>query len=323
MDLLGYIDQRGVDLRPFAQDLGLDIETFSRVGHCIPLERLALLFEDLSVQLDDDLLGLNFSQANSAIGVSSLSYGMQSAPTLRHSLEFMIKFRSILIDLAYVKMEIGKKTAIVEWTFSPFVRKRNQFSDLLIAMTVRNIVRICPTPRVVRQARVERSEPQDTSLHKKLLAPDVIFDQPSSMLILDSKAMDRPNPYQDSGLHALMIHECQTALETLGAKDIISLVIEAITDNLADGNLTLGQLAPRIGVSERSLQRSLQQRGQGFHNLVEMVRQETAHRYLVSTELSFSEISYRLGFSAPSAFTRSSLRWFGKTPSVVRKSETV
>jgi AraC-like DNA-binding protein len=44
------------------------------------------------------------------------------------------------------------------------------------------------------------------------------------------------------------------------------------------------------------------------------VRRTIAQQYLGSDRISVKNLSYKLGFSDPSAFHRACLRWFGKAP---------
>ena len=46
---------------------------------------------------------------------------------------------------------------------------------------------------------------------------------------------------------------------------------------------------------------------------------EDAAKLLLETDLTLSSIGYKLGFSAPAAFTRSAIRWFDMTPSEYRQ----
>jgi len=48
-------------------------------------------------------------------------------------------------------------------------------------------------------------------------------------------------------------------------------------------------------------------------------RRELAKEYVNDTSLSFSEITYLLGFSEQSNFTRAFKRWQGQSPSAFRE----
>jgi AraC-like DNA-binding protein len=73
-------------------------------------------------------------------------------------------------------------------------------------------------------------------------------------------------------------------------------------------------VAKRLLISERTLQRRLADEGTDFSTLVDEVRREIAQQYLGNDKLTLKMLSYKLGFSDPSAFHRACVRWFGKAP---------
>jgi AraC-like DNA-binding protein len=53
--------------------------------------------------------------------------------------------------------------------------------------------------------------------------------------------------------------------------------------------------------------------------MLEAVRRELAEQYITDPTRSLSEISFLLGFSEQSAFSRAFRRWTGQSPSAVRE----
>ena len=75
-----------------------------------------------------------------------------------------------------------------------------------------------------------------------------------------------------------------------------------------------------LNISTRTLQRRLRENGQSFGQLTESVRQELAMKYILNPGISLGEISYLLGFSEPSSFSRAFRRWTGETPRKMRQT---
>jgi len=86
-----------------------------------------------------------------------------------------------------------------------------------------------------------------------------------------------------------------------------------LAESLRSGEATIGHVAKRFGMTERSLQRRLKDEGVSFNTVREDVRKQLARRYL-DDKLAIAEISFLLGFSEPSAFFRAFKRWTGMTP---------
>jgi AraC-like DNA-binding protein len=92
-----------------------------------------------------------------------------------------------------------------------------------------------------------------------------------------------------------------------------------ITRELNGGNPSLEQVAAQLGLSERTLQRKLQELGTSHNDLVEQIRRDLAMRYLKEPDMAICEVAYLTGFSEPSSFHRAFKRWTGVTPGEFRE----
>ncbi|MCZ4289024.1 helix-turn-helix transcriptional regulator [Hoeflea alexandrii] len=101
--------------------------------------------------------------------------------------------------------------------------------------------------------------------------------------------------------------------------DPVAIVRLHVAESLSGVPLTLASEAERLGMSPRTLQRRLTDAGTSMQSIVDDCRKEMAERLLLETNLTLSSIGYKIGFSAPAAFTRSAIRWFGMTPSEFRE----
>lgn len=74
-----------------------------------------------------------------------------------------------------------------------------------------------------------------------------------------------------------------------------------------------GEVAKRLGLSERSLRRRLKLEGTAFRDLLTQVRQERARTLLLDDAFQAKEIAFLLGFSDVSSLYRAVRRWSGLT----------
>ncbi|MDM0024395.1 AraC family transcriptional regulator [Variovorax saccharolyticus] len=85
---------------------------------------------------------------------------------------------------------------------------------------------------------------------------------------------------------------------------------------------TLGSkadVAQLLAIHPRTLQRHLAAEGANFETLREETRQEAALHYLRQTEIPLGRVADLLGFSEQSVLARSCRRWFGTTPTAIRR----
>ena len=77
-------------------------------------------------------------------------------------------------------------------------------------------------------------------------------------------------------------------------------------------------VAQTLHLSQRTLQRRLQEEGTSFQALLDVTRRELAEQYLAQPNMTLLEIAYLSGFADPSNFFRAFRRWFDETPGEYR-----
>jgi len=93
-----------------------------------------------------------------------------------------------------------------------------------------------------------------------------------------------------------------------------------IAARLSSGEPDQGSIAKQMGISERTLQRRLQNEGTTFNKLLEDARRTIALGYLADRNLAAYEVSFLLGYAEPATFFRAFKRWTGQTPQQYRAS---
>ncbi|MEM9018379.1 MAG: AraC family transcriptional regulator ligand-binding domain-containing protein [Verrucomicrobiota bacterium] len=99
-------------------------------------------------------------------------------------------------------------------------------------------------------------------------------------------------------------------------------VRSALLEGLPSGQASIQHTAKRLGVSARTLQRSLNQEGTSYKETVKEIRERLSLHYVTNTKLPFAEISFLIGYEEPSSFFRAFREWTGLTPEVVRLSRS-
>ncbi len=82
----------------------------------------------------------------------------------------------------------------------------------------------------------------------------------------------------------------------------------------------LRPVADRLAMSTRTLERRLAAQGLTFNGLVDAHRRERALWLLRNTDFCMDQIANELGFSGAKNFSRTFRRWYGATPSRMRKT---
>ncbi len=98
-------------------------------------------------------------------------------------------------------------------------------------------------------------------------------------------------------------------------EELVRTVRTAVAEGVSLGVASLDAIARRLGMSDRSLQRRLAEKGTSFAKMVDQEQHHHALRRMSEPGARASEVGYALGFSEASAFTRAFRRWTGMSPS--------
>ena len=133
--------------------------------------------------------------------------------------------------------------------------------------------------------------------------------------------MDLPLLGYDPYLNDLMVKSCDEAIaaRASSANAFRAEVENTIRPLLPHGEAQARTVAQKLNLSERTFARRLAAEGLSFGEILDQMRRDLALRYL-EQNLRASDITWRLGFQQPSAFSHACRRWTGKSPSEFRRS---
>lgn len=92
----------------------------------------------------------------------------------------------------------------------------------------------------------------------------------------------------------------------------------SLIEILASGQTSVSDVAVRLAVSSRTLQRRLKAENTSFQKVLDELREELARHYLTQSDYSSGQIAFLLGYEEPNSFFRAFRTWTGQTPEYVR-----
>ena len=168
------------------------------------------------------------------------------------------------------------------------------------------------------KVRLRRTQPFDATPYNAYFGCEVLFDADENSFEIDRKTADAPLPTSNLELASTLDGILSKQLASLDKNNIAARCKYYFLMELTSGEPTEQALSKALGMSLRSLQRKLAEDGTSYSRLFDEVRHELAQNYLSGSHRSVNEITFLLGFSEQSAFTRAFKRWHGKSPSDYR-----
>lgn len=155
--------------------------------------------------------------------------------------------------------------------------------------------------------------------HESFFACELRFGSGFDGLELSPETLEIPLALADDGLSRYLESQLEQLSATAAPAPLADQVRRLVSDELPNGVPKIDQVARRLGVSRRSLQRELAPHG-GYASVVDQTRRRLSETLLVASRHTLGEIAFLVGFSEPSAFHRAFKRWSGTTPASFRRA---
>lgn len=189
------------------------------------------------------------------------------------------------------------------------------YVDYVFAALVTRIrMRIRPDLRV-RRVLLSRDEPVQTAPYRELFRSPVLFGAAEDRLCFTDREWQAPTVDPDEALAELLEEHARILAQRVPepATGFRAEVESVLAGALPEGG-TAAEVARRLYMSVRTLQRKLADAGTSFREVSETVRAQLAVSYLADPTVSIAEVAFLLGFSETSAFNRAFRRWTGEPP---------
>jgi AraC-like DNA-binding protein len=171
------------------------------------------------------------------------------------------------------------------------------------------------------QVTLKRPKPDCTEKVAAFFRCPVKYDASNYSLCFSKQLVDAPLSNANPELARINDQAVIDYLARFDRDSVTMQVRSRIIERLHDGTPNQETIAESLHFSLRSLQRKLNREETNFKTLLETTRQELALHYIRETHRTLGEITYLLGFSEPSNFTRAFKRWTGRTPAEYREQE--
>ncbi|NHK29494.1 AraC family transcriptional regulator [Parvularcula flava] len=245
----------------------------------------------------------------------------KSAPTLRHSFSRMDRYsRQYNKIAAFLQEEDGE---LIRWTHVAATPPRlgSRLSTEAALGTFISLCREATSPDFAPEGVEFRHQPIGTTgAVEAYFGCPVRYGAERDALVFTASQFDAPNTIGDESIWRFFSSHLQEIFPDRQDTDFVDRqVVVEIANVLSNGVPTLQQIADRLNIGSRTLQRRLSERGLTFQDLIDEARRRLTRKLLANTRYSLAEIAYLAGFSDQSAFTRAFKRCFGQTPRAYRE----
>lgn len=244
----------------------------------------------------------------------------KSATTLRGSYNRAERYALVLTSVSIYEVEPTYDGAFMHLRRDGERRLGLRLSNEATLASIAAISReVASIPFRAREVHVKHAAPRSIADHEAYFGCPVHFGSDRDALLVSEQTLRTPNKLGDASIAGFFDAHLEAEVDRLdGLVTLDHQVRDLVTTALSEGVPLLSEVASRLAMSGRTLQRRLADQGCSFQVLVEESRRDLAKRLLRDTDFSLTEVAFMTGFSEQSALTRAFKRWVGRTPGAFR-----
>jgi AraC-like DNA-binding protein len=313
------MESYGVEPEPIFEQAGLDPRLVNEPGGRYATVRLQRLWRLARDATGDPCFGFTAAECWHPTSWHALGYAWLASRTLHDAFERTVRHSRVLATLIELELREGDDT------YTLILRARDPslaLADVSIDASLAMVVKMCRTsygesfaPREVMLPLSGRD--CDAGRRAYFRAP-IRYEASDMALVMGRPELEAPLSTSNAELVRTSEESVRAYLMRLDRGSLVEQVKLRLSERLPAGQASAEAIADELHMSPRTLQRKLRERGKTYRDVLEETRRELAEQYIQDPTVSINEITFLLGFSEPSSFTRAFRRWRGTSPTAYR-----
>jgi AraC-like DNA-binding protein len=313
------LESQAMDPDPLCRELQIDPEVMNNPDKRVPYRTMDLLRAKAVEMSGDPCFGLKIGCGWHPSYHGALGYAWLASATLRNALERLSRYLQVISDAGGLDLKEIADGLSMTFNLKETTVDSAALEDMVLAQFITMCRLNCGEELNPVSVSFTHSMPACAGSHYALFRCPIEFQAADLRVTLPLDAVDKRLTTSNPAL--VQLSE-QFMIEYLARRESASItqrVQNAIMKRLPSGDATDAAISEDLYTSTRTLQRRLKDEGTTFKSILGEVRRELAEKYIYDDSLSLSEISFLLGFSNISSFSRAFKRWTGFAPSTYRQ----
>ncbi|MET0066540.1 MAG: AraC family transcriptional regulator ligand-binding domain-containing protein [Candidatus Thiodiazotropha sp.] len=292
-------------------------DLFSRKDASLNTAEYFRLWQTMEQASEDSLFPLKVVQAINTDVFDPPIFAAYCSPDLNTALQRLSRFKPLIGPM---KLDIEQNSESTRLVLS-FLDQGENIPFSLIATEVGFFIQLARLATREHLKPIQITAPIDFSVNNEYEQYFGIKPLKSDDLSMTFSAEDAARPFVSENTQMWDFFEeglNKKLSEVSMDEDFSERARSALLEMLPSGQTTSDDLARRLMVSKRTLQRRLGDEGTNFKEVLANVREDLAKHYITRSDIPYTQISFLLGYEDPNSFFRAFHSWTGSTPDSVR-----
>ena len=316
------LEMHGLDAVTIAGRTGVDLAAVPGPNERIEIDKVDALLRVALTGIADPAFGLQAARCWHPANLGVLGHAWLSSSTLRTGLTRLARYWALVGERARLEVKDTPRGLKVLFWGNRGNPATVPVAAVLADIAMAVLLDMCRlnAGAALRPISVSlrRKEPEQAAPYTRFFGCTPQFGMDENALVLTSRDADRRLPTTNKQLAAVFDHLLTSELARLDKDDVVARCQAEVLEHLPSGETSEEDIAKRLHMSPRTLQRKLAEAEITYLQLVENTRRNLALQYIHDQQRSITDITFLLGFSEPSSFARAFKRWTGQSPTDYR-----
>lgn len=319
LGIVQALEMGGVDCRAIFPELGLDYAALDDPDARFAQDAMTRLWQRAVELSGNPAIGLNMAKVVRPASFHVVGYALMSSRTLKDGLARLVRYQRIIAegaDLSFRPTPSGYELILA--IHGDRLQPARQSAEASLAYALAFCRWMTGKPLRPQQILFQGAPPADLQPFHQVFQAPLKFHAAHYALLFERADLEAPLPTANEALAQLHDRFAGEYLARFSESRVTHLARQVLCRLLPQGEPKREAVAQALHLSQRTLQRRLQEEGSSFQQLLDDTRRELAEQYLGQPNLTLLEVAYLLGFADPSNFFRAFRRWFDMTPGEYR-----
>lgn len=312
-----FAESQGWERHPILAQVGISPALLTQGRARVTEEQASQILRALWRLTDDELLGMGAHPLPRG-SFKLICYGLISADNLDGALQRASSFSAAIPAMPQLETASQHGEVTVSWDPLDIANDHDHLWTFAgIALVHRLMAWALAQPVNLSRVELPFPQPRSTEMPDLVFGAPQVYDSAKPAIVFSTRLLQAPLVRTPEELEIFIANSPAGLLaRPKSAPSTSARVRRLVQQGLHKGRrVESAEIAERLAISQQTLRRWLADDDTSLRQLRDTEIRDAAITALVQGDESISEISTRLGFSEPSAFTRAFRRWTGSPPS--------
>ncbi len=316
------VNDLGGDPDRLLKSVHIDPAALLQADAVVSYRSMICLLERAAVELKCPDFGLKLASRQGGIAVlGPLEIAMRNCSTLGEAYHYCAGHTHVYSPAIHVQIRRDASTGRYLMQFEILldrVPNQRHVIENSLGLTHHAVLALSGGQFGAREVWFTHERPVSQPVYQRFFNCPVQFGKPFNAVFFNAGDFDQPIAGQNPQVYQMASSYIDTRFPP-SPLNLATSVHAMATRLLAEGRCTHLEVAAKLGMHPRTLQRRLRDEGTCFDTIKDTVRRDAAARYLSESDIPLTRVASLLGYSESSVLARSCQRWFASSPRQLRE----